>query len=421
MWLTIVLTIQVRLPLRAVERLLAFFSQLATGYQDSPHWTTIRLWLLRLGHYKLTCPKPKAEDWVWICDHTVEVGTDKCLAILGIRLALLPPPGCCLGLSDLELIALDLVKTSSKHVVYEQLKKAEQITGAPRMILSDRGGDLHTGIELYLQDQPQSTWIYDIVHKGASLLKRVLEKNARWKEFTSQVGKTNVSVRQTELAFLTPPSQRAKARYMNLESLVRWAKETLVIVENPSAEILRHCQQERLEEKLGWLQEFRTEIEDWSQTLQVIQIANHQVRSEGYHSASREALSERLHGCGQTPSAAQVKTEIMEFVGAEASKAQPGERLPGSSESIESSFGKFKSFKGDHGNGFTSLLSMFGALVSKTSPEIVCRALTSSRTKHVQRWCREKLGRTVQSLRRMAYEPFRRAQRKRDEAFSPSI
>ena len=58
-----------------------------------PHWSTGRLWLLRLGHYKLTRPKQQADDWVWMIDHTNQIGVEKCLIVLGIRLCDLQPSG----------------------------------------------------------------------------------------------------------------------------------------------------------------------------------------------------------------------------------------------------------------------------------------------------------------------------------------
>ena len=71
-----------------------------------PAWFTGRLWLLRLGYYKLTRPKEQTEDWVWIVDHTVQLGKEKCLVILGVRLSALPIEGHCLSHEDVEPIAL---------------------------------------------------------------------------------------------------------------------------------------------------------------------------------------------------------------------------------------------------------------------------------------------------------------------------
>jgi hypothetical protein len=58
--------------------------------QEAPSWYTGRFWLMRLGYYKLHRPKTQAEDWIWIVDHSVQIGVEKCLVILGIRLKDLP-------------------------------------------------------------------------------------------------------------------------------------------------------------------------------------------------------------------------------------------------------------------------------------------------------------------------------------------
>ena len=100
---------------------------------DVPTWHTGRLWLLRLGYYKLTRSKEQADDWVWIADHTVQIGAEKCLVILGIRLSDLPSVGQCLSHRDVEPIALLPVEKSNKDVVYQQLEANIGKTGVPRL------------------------------------------------------------------------------------------------------------------------------------------------------------------------------------------------------------------------------------------------------------------------------------------------
>jgi hypothetical protein len=52
----------------------------------TPAWSSGRLWWLRLGYYKLSRPKAQADDWVWMVDHTVHIGQEKCFVIVGVRL-----------------------------------------------------------------------------------------------------------------------------------------------------------------------------------------------------------------------------------------------------------------------------------------------------------------------------------------------
>ncbi len=92
------------------------------GYSSvCPSWYAGRFWLLRLGYYKLMKPKEQADDWVWIIDHTVQLGVEKCLLILGVRLRELAAD-LTLKHEDVEPIALYPVTSSNGEVVFHQLE-----------------------------------------------------------------------------------------------------------------------------------------------------------------------------------------------------------------------------------------------------------------------------------------------------------
>ena len=55
-------------------------------------WTTVRCWLMRLGLYVLLRPLEQADDWAYLIDHTVQIGTVKCFAVVGVRLSQLLAP-----------------------------------------------------------------------------------------------------------------------------------------------------------------------------------------------------------------------------------------------------------------------------------------------------------------------------------------
>ena len=67
-------------------------------------------------------PKEQADDWVWIIDHTVQLGVEKCLLILGVRLSDLSSD-FILKHEDVEPIALYPVTSSNGEVVFQQLGK----------------------------------------------------------------------------------------------------------------------------------------------------------------------------------------------------------------------------------------------------------------------------------------------------------
>ena len=162
---------------------------------SAPSWFSGRLWLQRVGYYKLTRPKEHADDWVWIIDHTVQVGDEKCFVILGVRLCDLPAYNNSISHSDVEPIFLSPVKKSNGKVVFQQLEEATSKTGIPREIISDYGSDLKSGVEKFCEKHQGTCYVYDIKHKTASVLKRVLGRDdARWQEFAQLAAQTKIKV-----------------------------------------------------------------------------------------------------------------------------------------------------------------------------------------------------------------------------------
>ena len=257
-----------------------------------PHWLTGRQWLLRVGYWKLVRPKEQADDWAWLVDHSAHIGQEKCLVILGVRLSKLPPVGECLRHEDLELIELLPVTTSNQEVVYAQFEKAIAKTGVPRAILEDHGSDLHAGARQFCQQHEQTLLLSDIKHKAARVLKHQLNDDTKWNSFSTLVGQTKFSVQQTELSHLVPPSQRSKARFMNLGTLISWGRNTLAILEKPPQEVLNHVTVERLEQKLGWLRQYQEELAVWSRMQAVIDTTVSYVTSYGLYRGIAEELKE---------------------------------------------------------------------------------------------------------------------------------
>jgi hypothetical protein len=372
-----------------------------------PHFTTVRFWLLRLAYHKLHRTKEQATDWLWIIDHSNQIGQEKCFVILGVRLSQLPPPGpdFPLRLSQMEPIELEPVTISDKDVVFRQLEANIAKTGVPRAIINDHGGDLAGGLELFCRTHHQTIEIYDASHKAACLLKARLERDEQWKSFAARAGQTKCTVQQTEWAFLIPPSQRIKARYMNLKPLIAWAVNTLAIVENPGPEVLKHGTRERLEEKLGWLRQFRERLRDWSEMEQTIEVVLNFVRTQGLYRTAAKDLRKQLRKLRVGASAAQLRDELTEFVAQQAKPLKRGERIPGTSEVIESAFGKFKTIERDQAKGgFTGLLLALAACLAERTQEAVHQTLQKTKTQDVIAWIKTKLGDTVRSKRRIAYQ-----------------
>jgi len=381
-----------------------------------PAWSTGRLWLLRLGYYKLVRPKVQADDWVWIVDYTVQWGQEKCLVILGVRLCDLPPAGRCLSHAEVEPLELVPVRQSNGQVVYQQLTNAVAKTGVPRDIISDHGTDLNAGISLFCAQHPETSPIYDIKHKTAAVLKHELEHDADWLRFSAAVNQTTRRVQQTALAALAPPHPKTKARYLNLAELVRWGQTMLALLDQPQSQWPCAFEPALVQAKLGWLQDFRSHLAAWAELFELLTSVESFVRQQGLYAGAQQELQTQLYGRAQSPRAQRVCHALLSFVAEEESKARPDERLLGSSEVIESLLGKMKRLEQDQAkNGFTGLILGLSAMVSTTTKDVIQKALETVSTQKVLAWCQATLGQTVQAKRRKVFACLGKAEQKRDQ------
>jgi len=363
-----------------------------------PSWHTVRLWLLRLGYYKLTRPKELANDWIWIVDHTIQLGEEKALVILGIRRRDISSDST-LKYEDMEPITLLPVKHSNGEIVYEQLENTIEKTGVPREILGDYGSDLKVGVETFCRAHPETDYVYDIKHFTAILLKRELQDEDEWVNFTSLAAKTKKRLQQTSLAFLSPPNQRTKARYMNVDILIQWGQKTLDFLDNKS----HTNDKDKMMEKLGWLYDYRDSLFEWGDIMQVIGISESLLRKKGYFLGCHLELKNLLAD-NMAPRALAIRQKLLNFVETQESKLKTGERLLASSEIIESVFGKQKYLEHEQSkNGFTGLLLGIAAIVASTTTEVVLKAIETVPTHKVLTWCKEHLGQTLQSQRIEAF------------------
>jgi hypothetical protein len=405
-WLSLSCLLRGKAPLRAVPRLLAAFDSCHRQGPPAPvpDWTASRMWLMRLGLGQLQSPVAVADDWVWLIDHSVQLGRDRCLAVLGGRLSELPRGP--LRRADLRLLHLKVLRDPNMYSNHRELLAVRARTGLPRAVLSDHGADVRGAVRLLREGaRPGEVLdVYDVKHRTALALKGRLQGAPRWAEFLGRIGQARNGAKQTEWAFLLPPVQRTKSRYLNLGELIRWAVRTSWLIEHKPAALREHGDMARLEEKLGWLSGFTAELGLWRQWYRVAARAEQAVRNLGLHVGAAADLQRGLVPLAQDATSRAMAAELVAFVAEQSRGVRPGEKVPGSTEALESCFGTLKALEKDHSrSGFTGLVLGLGALVGRVCKEAVRRALTSTPVKAVRRWCAANVGQSLQSKRRQVY------------------
>jgi hypothetical protein len=227
----------------------------------------------------------------------------------------------------------------------------------------------------------------------------------------------------TKLAAFCPPSQRSKARYMNLDELVAWGKKILshfdkMTDEQKQTNEKNLCEKKskaalrELQEKLGWVQYYRPMLQEVSELLLIGKIARQKIRTEGLHKQTAEELDKELQKLPLGGRACQFAGKMIDFV-TEQTQDLEGVAL-GSTEIIESSFGKLKRLMDeDSKDGFTPFILSLSACLGKLDLETIKAALCNCSKKDVKTWSMTNVGETVYSQRRRLFNPFKKRKKKK--------
>lgn len=361
-------------------------------------------WLLRLGLYELTRPLERADDWIWIVDHTIQLGTIRCLLVVGIRLSVWNQLDRPLRHQDLSVLALEPTEHSNSELVQSEFDTIVKRTGVPRAILSDGCRELKRAIEDFGDEHTGTANLYDVKHKAALLVKHELEKDSRWAAFCTKAGQARKQLQFDRLAFLLPPLFKLKARYMNLAEMIAWGKNVRRFLDDPVSPDAEPLNIGKLNITLGWLREYDEALEDWNALMQVVTCALSYLRVSGYHRRAVVELIPQLSPLARTEISRRVSRALLEFVNEESKKAQPAERLPASSECLESLIGRGKRLEGQQSkSGFTKMVLGMAAAVCNPTCDLIAEAFAAVKTRDVAQWARDKLGASLQARRRAAF------------------
>jgi len=392
--------------LRSAESALHLFHDAYGIVSKFPCWTTIRTWMQRVGVSAIDLPLEAADDWVWMADHSCQIGNDKVLVVLAVRASKMPPPGTALKHEDLHVLTVEPGTQWKTEDVAKAYEKLAEKYGVPMALVVDGAAELRDAAEVLQKQRPEMVVLNDFKHKAANILKATVGKDAQFTRFTTLVGNTRNAVQQTELAHLRPSGLKPKSRFMNLAAILHWAALIVWLLDHPEAEGRAGISDARFTEKFGWVREFSDEIAIWNECQDVISAGVTFMNEQAFFCGTTAALRKHM---GQTTSsmAGEVKQRLLEFTKESEQLLIAGQRLPISTEILESSFGLYKQLERHHSKGgFTSLLAAFGSLLQPVTPQSVKRDLARTSVKQMRDWVTENLGSTVTSKRQTAYKEF---------------
>ncbi len=260
-----------------------------------PSFDSIRTWSCRVGVAQLKSVQRDDEQWIWLSDHSNQIGQEKLLQIIGSRVKDLPPIGETLSREKMVVLATIPGTSWTRDDVRREYKTLAERIGPPAYLVTDGAVELIESADALELEGKTPVVLRDFKHFAANVFEQLIGKEERFKEFLSKLGCTRSAVQQTELGHFTPPPQKPKSRFMNLGPTLRWGEMVSYHLSDCHSQSRQGITAERMNEKLGWMRNFRSELALWSHCQQVLQTCLRFINRHGVNHGAANKLQEELN------------------------------------------------------------------------------------------------------------------------------
>lgn len=397
---------------RAIMKNFAITKLYLVVLSEVPSYTNIINWVHKIGYYHLTEKKKIADDWIIILDHSIKLGKDKMIVILGIResnIDFTRP----LQYKDLIPLRIESRTKWDGESVFEYLKKLEKELGKIKYAVGDYGSDIKKGLEL-----AEIKHIHDITHRIALILKKIYKDDNVFQEFTKRMSQMRNQFSQTEIAHIIPPNQRTKSRYQNIKPISDWGQNAFQLLERLIQLEKKLNIEEKIQQELEWLKDHKNLIEELSQINKIICSVEKIVKTEGLGKNSIEQCEIILSGL-TTENGKIVHLKLTQYFAEMTSLMKTDYNILCTSDILESAFGKYKNYIGNNPMaGITNLALCIAAFTSPLEENVVKKALESTTVGAIKKWTREFIGKTLIQKRREAFSSVQNIKTKMGGSFS---
>lgn len=360
-----------------------------------PAYTTIRQWILKLGLYKLQSPKSSPNGWFFIIDTSIQMGSQKCVVVLGVR-KLDINQNFTPTFSEVEPIIVRPLHNCPGEIIAGILEEAAALVGAPHAIISDAGSELKRGVRIFSQNHPETIHLFDVSHKINTCLKNELSNDAVWLAYKAAATDSIQQLKLSSIAHLAPPRQRTKDRMHSAFPLMQWGINVLKFLNTENLSDFKEI------DKLEWLKSYQFSLPYFLHLKKICVEGLNLIHEKGYYlGVGDEFLKQTHYLCNGDIRTINFRNRIKEILEIEGLKVPEESNYLGSSEIIESLFGKFKALEGNHASsGLTSLVLAIPSLLGNLTEDLVEKVLQTISVSDVDQWIKKNMGQTFLSQRR---------------------
>ena len=339
------------------------------------------------------------KPWIAIIDHSINIGTKKLFVVLRIEIDVLYKRDKAIRLEDCECIGLKICDVVNGESIKSDLEEIFKVAGNPNAIIKDTDYTLNKGVRLYSESQEKPILlIEDISHVVAKSLKKEFEETKSYKQFTKLIKNGSARIRNTEIAFLTPPKLRNKARFQNVSRLGKWG-EKMMNHFNIRGRAKKGSILERLRLAFPEFGKLKPFILNFSKITSVTSKVMERLKTKGLEQSTYDDCKLMLK---ELPKSSQTAKSLRDWLDRHFKIQQQlsSYPMPISSDIIESLFGKFKhTIEKSPQSDMNHSILIIPLLCGKINEQKISNALNNVSQKELNEWKVKHIGKTMRMKR----------------------
>lgn len=362
--------------LRCAAKTVEFFALLMGWDYGAPSHVTIRNWVLRCGLHEMDGGEDKSGDYVGMMDESIEIGGEKLLLLLGIKLREDRSHCAPLQMSDVEVLGMEVQQSWNGDDVSDFVERRQKHHRKInfRYFITDGGTTLLSALrKLGLSS------VRDCTHIMMNLAKKLFSEDGELSELCAKVGGLRQRFCFSDIGHLLPPTLRDKDRFLRIFTLVDWYQR-----------IMSHWDKLPLEvqQKLDFLMDYEVLMQRMEQVRNLISITSKTLKSTGISLEAIEIwekrISEYTKGIKLTLTAKSFIVSVRQYLKDHISLMEQNGRLLCCTDIIESTFGHYKNKGGMKVISADVLkIALYG---KEINTEFVKKALTNTSQVNIDEW-----------------------------------
>lgn len=320
--------------LRCAAKTVGFVAKLMGWSFPTPSHSSVRRWVLRCGLYQLQHAAEKTGDYVAILDESIQIGREKLLLMLGVKID--SDRSHCRPLAGRDVVVLGLeVQTSwtGERVADFVSRTCRRFPDLRlKYAITDGGTNLAKAFRILGLDA-----VLDCTHVMMNAVKKILADDKIVSQLSADIGTLRRQLMLTAESYLLPPTLRDKDRFLRIFTIVEWVERMDKIWANlPQSS----------RDKLRFIKPARKRIQCMSQLKMLVEMTAKALKGPGLSEVARnhwlaavkqlrrdQALTDEAEAFIKTLAAyfADHKEMILKY-----------QRLLCCTDIIESTFGRYK-------------------------------------------------------------------------------